>query len=106
VYRCFIFQLNKVEMCFNEIRICVLVGKYENEKYILNLSLKLGNVGGYDFPHSCDGLQKSHFYLNGTKQTLSLTCLLCAVLSHNLFSTEYDSVILCGLKTLSLELRE
>jgi hypothetical protein len=39
-----------MEMCLNEIHICVLVRKQRNEKYILSLNLELVNVGGYDFP--------------------------------------------------------
>jgi hypothetical protein len=38
----------------------MLVGKQTNEKYILSLSLDLG---GYDFPHPCDGPRSSHLFL-------------------------------------------
>jgi hypothetical protein len=46
-------------MFLSEIHICIcLWGKWRNEKYILNVSLKFVEVGSYDFPYPCDGLFK------------------------------------------------
>jgi hypothetical protein len=37
-------------------------GKMEGQKYILSLRLKLVKVGGYYFPHLCDGPRNSHLF--------------------------------------------
>jgi hypothetical protein len=63
VYRYFIFQINKVKMCLNEIYICVCL--WENrgmKKFILSLSLELVKVGSYHFPCPCDGPQNSYLF--------------------------------------------
>jgi hypothetical protein len=38
------------------------VGKQRNKKYILNLSMELVKVDGYDFPHPFDGSRNSHLF--------------------------------------------
>jgi hypothetical protein len=42
----------------------VLVAKYRNENYILNLSLEVSRQ--FEFPHPCDGPRNSDlFFLSG-----------------------------------------
>jgi hypothetical protein len=65
VYCCIIFHFNELEMCFNEINICVCL--WENRGTKIYPKLKLGisslKVGGYDFLHPCDGPWNSHLFL-------------------------------------------
>jgi hypothetical protein len=48
-----------MEICFNEVHICVCLW---NKKYILSLRFKLVKVGGYDFLRPCDGHWNSHLF--------------------------------------------
>jgi hypothetical protein len=49
-------------MCLNEIHICICLWEKRNENYILSFSLELIKVGGYYFPHPCDGPRSSHLF--------------------------------------------
>jgi hypothetical protein len=60
-----------MEMCFNEIHICVcLWAKERNKKCILCSNLELVKVGCCHFPHPYDGPRKSHPFLRGPLFTL------------------------------------
>jgi hypothetical protein len=50
-------------MCFSEVHICALVGKYRNEKRILILSLKLLRLDGFRCP--CGGWPPEESLLSG-----------------------------------------
>jgi hypothetical protein len=51
-----------MEMCFNEIQICVCLWEKKRNGKILSLGLELVKVGGYDFPHPGDGPRNSHVF--------------------------------------------
>jgi hypothetical protein len=55
-------QLNKVEVYFIEIDICVFEGKQRSKKCKLSLTLELVKVGGYDFPTHVMAPRNSHLF--------------------------------------------